>query len=184
MPRPVRLILSILSFCLILLGGPAAAQLSSQQNEYYQSWVRTADRAVSVIETNRASDAALENLRSEIHDYRDEFNRARTANTERIQTLESQIKALGPKPEGDATEPKDIADLRAHLENQLNSLQVPQIISQEAFSRANGLISEIDQLIRTRQTKELLERGPSPVNPVYWGPAWMDMTESRKGAVQ
>ncbi|WP_170784591.1 DUF3772 domain-containing protein [Ruegeria lacuscaerulensis] len=178
MLRQVRLFLALVSVCIAVLCGPAVAQLSDRQSEYYQGWVKTADRAETVIEADRASNAALENLRAEIHTYRDDFNRARGANTERIQTLDAQIKALGPKPEGDATEPEDIAALRAHLEEQLNTLQVPQIISEEAFSRANGLITEIDQLLRTRQTKELLERGPSPVNPVYWGPAWTDLREA------
>ncbi|WP_298848611.1 DUF3772 domain-containing protein [uncultured Ruegeria sp.] len=174
----VRLFLTLLFLCFVGFSDGAVAQLTDRQSEYYQGWIKTADRAESVIEANRASDAALENLRSEINSYRDDFNRARNANTDRITTLESQIKALGPKPEGDATEPEDIAKLRAHLEEQLNSLRVPRIISEEAYSRANGLISEIDQIIRARQTKEFFEQGPSPINPAYWGPAWVDVKEA------
>ena len=181
MQRQVRLFLALISFWCVLLCSPVAAQLTDRQGEYYQNWIATADRAETVIEADRASNAALDNLRAEIHDYRDDFNRARGANTERIATLEAQIDALGPKPEGDATEPEDIAALRAHLEKQLNALQVPRIISEEAFSRANGLISEIDQLLRQRQAKEFLERGPSPLNPIYWGPAWVDVTEAARG---
>ncbi|WP_170760233.1 DUF3772 domain-containing protein [Ruegeria lacuscaerulensis] len=178
MLRQVRLFLALVSLCLVSIVGIAHAQLTDRQSAYYQGWIKTADRAEAVIEANRASNAALENLRAEIDGYRDDFNRARGANTDRIQTLDSQIKALGPKPEGDATEPEDIARLRAHLEEQLNSLRVPRIISEEAYSRANGLISEIDQIIRGRQKKELLEKGPSPINPVYWGPAWVDVKEA------
>ncbi|NOD75220.1 MULTISPECIES: DUF3772 domain-containing protein [unclassified Ruegeria] len=174
----VRLFLVLFFLCLVGFAGGADAQLSNRQSEYYQGWLKTADRAEDVIEANRASDAALENLRSEINSYRDDFNRARSANTDRISTLDSQINALGPKPEGDATEPEDIATLRAHLEKQLNSLRVPRIISEEAYSRANGLISEIDQILRTRQTKEFFEQGPSPINPAYWGPAWVDVKEA------
>ncbi len=183
MLRQVRLFLVLVTLCLIGFSGAAQAQLSDRQSEYYQGWIRTADRAEAVIDTNRASNAAMENLRSEINGYREDFNRARGANTERIQTLESQLTALGPKPEGDATEPEDIALLREHLENQLNSLRVPRIISEEAFSRANGLISEIDQILRDRQKKELLEKGPSPINPVYWGPAWVDVKEAVRSLV-
>ena len=180
MLRQVRLGLALIALLGAILCGPVAAQLSEQQSEYYQNWVKTADRAEAVVEAGRASNAALDNLRAEIHGYREDFNQARGANTERIQTLQAQIKALGPKPEGDAAEPEDIAKLRAHLESQLNALQVPRIISEEAFSRANGLISEIDQLLRQRQTKELMQRGPSPVNPAYWGPAWTDVTEAAR----
>ena len=180
MLQQVRLFLVLLTFSLFGLGGVASAQLTDRQSEYYQGWISTADRAEDVIEANRASNASLENLRSEINTYRADFNKARGANTERIQTLENQIKALGPKPEDGSSEPEDISRLREHLENQLNSLRVPRIISEEAYTRANGLISEIDQIIRERQTKELLERGPSPLNPVYWGPAWVDITEAAR----
>ncbi len=179
----VRLLLVLLALGLIGLGGPAAAQLSDRQSEYYQGWVSTADRAEAVIEANRASNAALENLRTEINGYRDDFNRARSANTERIQTLENQIKALGPKPDDGSSEPDDIANLREHLDTQLDGLRVPRIISEEAFSRANGLILEIDQIIRERQKKQLLERGPSPLNPVHWGPAWLDVTEAARSLI-
>lgn len=183
MLRQVRLFLFLSLFCLIGLGGIASAQLTDRQSEYYQGWVSTADRAESVIRANRASNAALENLRSEINGYREDFNMARGANTDRIQTLEGQLKALGAKPADGETEPEDIAKLRTHLEEQLNSLRVPRIISEEAFSRANGLISEIDRIIRDRQKKEMLERGPSPFNPVYWGPAWIDVREAAQSLI-
>ncbi|WP_120635648.1 DUF3772 domain-containing protein [Ruegeria sp. EL01] len=180
MLRQVRLFLVLVILSLVGLGSIANAQLSDRQSEYYQTWIKTANRAEAVIDVNRASSAALENLRSEINGYRDTFNKSRGENTERIETLEGQLKALGPKPEGDATEPEDIAKLRAHLENQLNSLRVPRIISEEAYSRAAGLISEIDQIIRNRQKKELLEKGPSPINPVYWAPAWVDVESAAR----
>ncbi|AXT26292.1 mechanosensitive ion channel family protein [Ruegeria sp. AD91A] len=179
----VRLFFTLLFLCFVWFSTSAVAQLTDRQSEYYQGWIKTANRAESVIEANRASDAALEKLRSEINRYREDFNRARGANTDRITTLESQIKALGPKPEGDATEPEDIAKLRAHLEEQLNSLRVPRIISEEAYSRANGLISEIDRILRARQKKEFFEQGPSPINPAYWGPAWVDVKEAIQSLV-
>ena len=183
MGRLVRLFLAVAAVATIAMAGTAWAQLSDRQSEYYKGWISTADRAESVIEANRASNASLENLRSEINDYREDFNTARRANTDRIQTLESQIKALGPKPDDGTDEPEDIAKLRSHLEVQLNSLRVPRIISEEAYSRANGLISEIDQIVRTRQKKELLKRGPSPINPIYWGPAWSDIKEAARGLI-
>ncbi|EEE36819.1 mechanosensitive ion channel family protein [Rhodobacteraceae bacterium KLH11] len=183
MLRQVRLFLVLTLLCLFGLGGIASAQLTDQQSEYYQGWVSTADRAESVIRASRASNASLENLRSEINSYREDFNRARGANTDRIQTLEGQLKALGPAPADGETEPEDIAKLREHLESQLNSLRVPRIISDEAFSRANGLISEIDRIIRDRQKRELLERGPSPLNPIFWRPAWIDVKEASQSLI-
>lgn len=177
----LRQLLLFLAFALAVATGfssTASAQLTDRQSEYYQGWLSTANRAEKVIEANRASDASMEKLRSEITGYREDFNKARSANTERIQTLESQIKALGPKPDDGSAEPEDIANLRTNLEDQLNSLKVPRIVSEEAYSRANGLISEIDKIVRDRQKKDFVERGPSPLNPVHWAPAWVDVTEA------
>ena len=106
MQQQVRLFLAFVMLCLFGLGGPVFAQLTDKQSDYYRGWVSTADRAEAVIEANRASNASLENLRSEINSYREDFNSARSANTDRIQTLENQLKALGPKPEEGTTEQK------------------------------------------------------------------------------
>ena len=44
----------------------------------------------------------------------------------------------------------------------LLSINVPLIVAQEAFQRADGLISEIDKTIRKRTTSVLLELGEQP----------------------
>ncbi len=181
MLRQVRLFLTIAALILVGLAGVASAQLTDRQSEFYKGWLSTADRAESVVEADRASDAAMEQLRTEIDGYRNTFNTARNANADRIQTLESQVKALGPAPEEGVTEPEDIAQLREHLDEQLNALRVPRIISEEAFSRANGLISEIDRILRERQRKQFLERGPSPLNLSTWPAAWSDIREALFG---
>ncbi|MEW2911466.1 DUF3772 domain-containing protein [Leisingera sp. JC11] len=150
------------------LAAPALAQFSAEARAYYQDWLKTADRAEDVIDASRASNAALETLRKELTSYRQRFLEARTENGDRIKTLEGQISALGKAPEEGESEPEDIARLRASLEEQLRDLKVPRIVSEEAYSRANGLISEIDKIIRERRTRTLLERGPSPLNPEHW----------------
>jgi len=157
---------------------PAMAQLSEESRAAYQKWLKTAERAEEVIDANRASSAAMEALRLELTSYRQEFLEARTDNGDRIRTLESQLEALGPAPGDGETEPEDIAQLRASLQSQLNELKVPRIVSEEAYNRANGLIAEIDKIIRERRTRTLLERGPSPLNPEHWGEAWRALARS------
>ena len=175
----LRLIRACLAaLCLgVLLGGAAEAQLSAQDRDYYQSWLKTADRAEDVIDADRASSVALEVLRQEIAEYRERFNQARGANAARIKTLEGQLGALGPAPES-GEEPADIAALRGSLREQLNELTVPRVVSEEAYNRANGLIGEIDRIIRSRRTKALLARSPTPLNPEYWGPAAADLGQA------
>ncbi|WP_424980241.1 DUF3772 domain-containing protein [Leisingera sp. S232] len=157
---------------------PALAQLNADARAYYQDWLKTAARAEEVIDAKRASSAALETLRVELTTYRQNFLDARTGNGDRIITLEGQLSALGPAPGDGESEPEDIANLRASLEQQLNDLKVPRIVSEEAYSRADGLISEIDTIIRERRTRILLERGPSPVNPENWSGALRALNRS------
>lgn len=160
------------------LSMPALAQLSDEARAVYQDWLKTASRAEEVIDAKRASSPAMEALRLELTSYRQKFQDARTANGDRISTLESQLAALGPAPEDGSAEPEDIAGLRASLEAQLKELKVPRIVAEEAYSRANGLIGEIDRIIRDRRTRRMLERGPSPLAPDSWAAAWRAMTRS------
>ncbi len=174
--RLTRIFLAALCLSLVL-GGAADARLTTQDRAYYQDWLDTADRAEDVIDADRASSVALEVLRQEIVDFRETFNQARNANQARIRTLDGQIGALGPEPES-GEEPEDIAALRISLTEQLNALTVPRVVSEEAFNRADGLIGEIDRIIRDRRTKALLERNPSPLNPEHWGLAASDLGQA------
>lgn len=152
-----------------------AALVAAQDSPDYDAWLATADRAEDVIDAGRASSAALESLREEIANFREVFLEAREQNADRIETLEAQVAALGPAPE-DAEEPEDIAELRMRLTDSLSELRVPRVVAEEAHSRANGLIAEIDAIIRERQTNQLLSRGPSPLVPTYWGEASTALT--------
>ncbi len=134
----------------------------------YADWDRTAARAEDVIEADQASDEALETLRAQLVRWREQFLTRQSANSARIETLRSQIDALGAAPEGDATEPEQIANRRAALNEQLAEAQAPVRRAQEAFRQANGLISQIDGLVRDRGADRLLRLDPTPLNPVNW----------------
>ncbi|VAW02374.1 Potassium efflux system KefA protein / Small-conductance mechanosensitive channel [hydrothermal vent metagenome] len=133
----------------------------------YATWEKTALRAENAIEAGRASTQALEGLRIELRKWREQFNTEKNANAKTIATVQAQLDALGPVPE-DGNEAEDVAQRRDQLNQQLKRLSGPVKIADLAYSRANGLISGIDQIIRERQTKALLELGPSPLNPVHW----------------
>lgn len=168
------------AFCLTLLlalAGAVAAQPVEEQKAYFDAWQATAARAETAIDAGRASNAALEDLRAEIVEFRQGFVDARDQNSARIATLQSQLAALGPPPGDGTEEPADIAALRASLNEQMKKLQVPVIVSQEAYNRANGLIAEIDRIFRERQARRLLSRGETPLNPVHWAQAVSDLAE-------
>ncbi len=162
---------ALLAFCATLV----VAQTTESTDYDSSAWLKLADRAETAIDRGEAPNAVLDRLRAEIVTYREAFSSARDQNTQRIRTLESQLDALGPKPEDGTEEPSDIAELRASLNRQLDTLRVPRVVAEESFNRANGLVSEIDRIMRERQTSQFLTRGPSPLNPVYWPEALGDI---------
>jgi len=138
----------------------------SQEVTDYEKWELNALRAETVIETDRASIEALEKLRLQLVQWRTSFQQLQNENQDRIETIETQIESLGLKPESG----KDpLEDRRVALDKQLAKLNEPIVRAQEAFNRADGMISEIDTLISQRQASEFLQLGPSILNPLLWG---------------
>ena len=147
----------------------------SQEVTDYEKWELNALRAETVIETDRASIEALENLRLQLVQWRTSFQQLQNENQDRIETIETQIESLGLKPESG----KDpLEDRRVALEKQLAKLNEPIVRAQEAFNRADGMISEIDTLISQRQASEFLQLGPSILNPLLWGSSLGDVFKS------
>ncbi|MQQ07287.1 DUF3772 domain-containing protein [Epibacterium sp. SM1979] len=163
----LRLIVMV-SLCVSVQVTLAAAQTTDEGRAYYQAWLKTADRAEQVIDAKRASTVSLEQLRLDLASYRDRFREEQSKNGERIVTLQAQLDALGEAPAEGESEPEDLATLRARLTQQLLDLRVPRIVSEEAFRRADGLINEVDKIIRDRRKTVLLQRGATPLNPENW----------------
>lgn len=151
-----------------------AAALSVATTEIdYAEWDRIALRAEDVLETGKASSEALETLRAQVSQWREEFLKAQSANPQRINSLRRQLEVLGPVPE-QGVETTEISTRRDELKAELSRLQAPILKAEEAYSRANGVIGEIDTIIRARQTDALISLGPVPANPLLWQPAWSE----------
>lgn len=165
---------ALLAGWLVLLGAALAAQEGVTQGDAYDAWLATAARAEAVIEAGRASDVAMDNLRGQIARYRDQFQAAREQNSSRIKTLQSQLDAIGAAPENGA-EAEEVTALRARLAERLEALKAPRIVAEEAYSHADGLIREIDRIVRDRQARRLLSRGEVPLTPALWGTAFSDL---------
>lgn len=149
--------------------GPSSGSGSYQKTatDSVSAWEKTARRAEEAIAAGRASTAALEELRAQLVTWREQFLKGQSANQSRIKTLQAQIDALGPKQEG-VEEAPEISQRRREMEQRMAQLQAPAKTAQVAYSRADGLIRGVDQIIRGRQTDALLEMGNSPLNPVHW----------------
>ncbi|PJE25741.1 Small-conductance mechanosensitive channel [Pseudooceanicola antarcticus] len=170
------LILTALAFC---WGAPLSAQEgqgspAALSAEDISAWEAVATRAEDAIESDRASDAAFEELRSQLAGWRSRFEAARSANSAAISAVEAQIDTLGPVPES-GEEPQAVAEQRAMLEERRSELQEPVRRAEIAFSRADALIRSIDTSLRARQAKALLRLGPSPLDPTNWPGALDDL---------
>ncbi|MEO0484389.1 MAG: DUF3772 domain-containing protein [Pseudomonadota bacterium] len=161
----------------VFLAFPAWAQTAPD----YDAWEGVATRAEAALEFGRASSSFLESLREEVDDFRGAFLSAQGTNTSRLATLREQLAALGPAPAEGETEAEQIAAQRAQLNRQLTELQAPGLAAAAAFQRADGVIREIDELLRDRRAEELFRRGPTLVDTSIWGAAFGAVTSSFQG---
>ncbi|SFI68394.1 DUF3772 domain-containing protein [Celeribacter neptunius] len=155
-------------FLIVLLALPMAAQAQDVATPDYKEWQALASRAEDQLSSLGASNADLENLRETLTVWRQGFLSAEDTNATRIETLKAQIEALGPAPAEGESESAEIAKRRKELTSQLETAQAPVKAAEEAYTRANGLISEIDQILTDRQAEALMQLGPSPLNPTLW----------------
>ena len=138
----------------------------------FEEWHRVATRTERAAESGVASIFALERMRAELVGWRDQFLAGESVNAQRIATVRAQVTALGVKPENGLEDPS-ITARRSELEAQLMRLRAPVVLATEAYAQASGLVSEIDRLIRERETDRMTTRGPSPLNPDNWMPGVM-----------
>ena len=141
----------------------------SQNDLNYQNWGSTANRAESVLTAGRASEKSLEILRDEIGNWRSNFKAAINLNADRISLIQTQFDALPPAPDDGSDDPLEAR--RSELKEILTELKMPGLRANDAFIQADTLISEIDLLLRIRQTDALLTSVESPLRPSIWAQA-------------
>jgi small-conductance mechanosensitive channel len=174
--RTAYSVLCAIALCILCIATLAVPPVLAQDAEVatqqvapdYGAWEVAATEARSVLDGGTASNEELTSLRAQLSVWRERFLTAQDTNAVRIQTLREQITALGPAPAEGESEPQDIADRRATLNEQLQQALAPVRAAEEAYTNANGLIAELDALVRERQAARTFRLDPTPLNPVYW----------------
>ncbi len=150
---------------LALLAQPLLAQDTAIDYKAWEAFAKTSEAAVA---DSSIADSKLSTLRAEAVKWRNTFMQGQDLNADQIETVKSQIAALGAAPAEGETEDPTIAKRRSELNEALAKLQAPAITASEAESRADGVIRNIDKLVRERQADKLLRLSPSIANPVNW----------------
>ena len=150
----------------------------AQTQSIYEEWERVATRAEEAVANARASDGAFEELRAEIDAFRADFADAQGTNASRLATLREQLSALGPAPAEEGVEAAGIAERRAELSRIISNVAAPGVAAGEAFERADGIIGEIDSILRERRAEALMARGPTPLDPAIYPTALRELNES------
>lgn len=160
-----------------LVAQAAGPDAQAVQGIDYSAWEADASRIERILEGGSASSSFLRRLRDDLVTWRAQFLAGQDTNAERIETINAQIAVLGPPAAEGVTEPTELEERRAELNAQLLEAQLPSVSAIEAFTRANGLIEEIDSVLSDRQTRELLEHDPMPLNPLNWRTALAGLVE-------
>ncbi|MHA3914308.1 DUF3772 domain-containing protein [Halovulum sp. GXIMD14793] len=159
-------VLEFVRTCLFLsvLASSAFAQ-SNDVAAPVGDWRALVDRAVALVEADDTSTDKLDALRTELANQRSEIQKLVADRQTVVDELREQIKALGPPPEGDATEATELADRRKNLNDRLAEAQVPLLDEKELLDQTDNALDKIDNQVRSRFSKQLLSLGPSPVDP-------------------
>ena len=137
------------------------------------------ERASNALENGVVSEKTLELLRRQLVEVRDSNALIVAEGNIEAETLAAQLRALGPKPDGEE-EPAEIAERRRELTNALVAANAPVREAREITNLANVLIREADRQIRAKKIDSLLTRYPSPLFPSTWQQGWQEIDQFRQ----
>lgn len=170
--RIFRVFPAVFLMALLFAVQPLAAQEGNGID--YQAWESIASQAEELGSDATATSEELAAMRGRIAGWRGRLQKAQNANGAQIASVKEQIAALGPAPAEGETEDEEIASRREELHKKLSTLQAPRLQAVEAFSRADSIIKQIDEVTDERQATVLAQLSPSPLLPSSWPPALAD----------
>ena len=164
------LISSLFLTVFVLFDSKAFAQSIDEETGLpdYNRWDVIAIEIENDISAGELSSSRLDVSRDKLSKWRALFSKVKNSNAKKIQRINDQISALDLQKLGDQSNSTEILKRKNALEQALTSAMLPVVLANEAFLRSNGLIAELDDIIRSRQTNQILELGPSPLSLGNW----------------
>ncbi|SHK24328.1 Small-conductance mechanosensitive channel [Shimia gijangensis] len=144
----------------------------------FEKWRSVAQRAEEAIQTARASETAMDSLRAQLVEWRNDFDTYKSQTRISVETLEAQLDRLGDAPENPENESAEIVEQRDKLNSALSTARVPIVKAELASIEAVKLIEGVDKLMRDRHASELRQRNPSPVFLRNWNAALRSISGS------
>ena len=126
----------------------------------YNRWDVIAIEIENDISAGELSSSRLDVSRDKLSKWRALFSKVKNSNAKKIQRINDQISALDLQKLGDQSNSAEVLKRKDALEQALTAAMLPVVLANEAFLRSNGLIAELDDIIRSRQTNKILELGP------------------------
>jgi len=164
----VNLRWAVLAVSLLIAALGAGGVAAQETGSPLSSGAAAFEAAEQALQMEDVPAERLEEIRSELVEIRTAAEALVDQGSVEARALQAQIEALGPAPQEGATEPEDVAARRAELEAAFSKANAPVREAQEAIASTDQLIGEIDARLRAIRQASLLERSPSPLNPIAW----------------
>ncbi|MEM7189304.1 MAG: mechanosensitive ion channel domain-containing protein [Pseudomonadota bacterium] len=157
---------ALLSVVLALSWLPASAQTTlAEIDAYIEEVTLDLDNTEKRIAEERLSDTGLEETRVALEQTRQRLIAITNEKEAQLAPLVAEYDALGPAPEGEATEAEAIAEQRDLLDSQIAEIEVLRRRAFQAEARVNAVMTELSELRSQRFTQELFSRQASPADP-------------------
>ncbi len=146
----------------------AAAVTLDNAERLFDKWEKDAQAIDERLQSKDVNPKALSEIRLTLDPQRTHARTLAEQAKTQLAPLIAQLEALGPAPEDGASEDAAITVERTDINKRIATLRAVVSKSDLAFTRADRLIDAAADMQRQRFTDQLLQRGPSPIDPRHW----------------
>ena len=164
----------------ILTLAVAGNSVAQSDGPDYAAWDTFASSVETALGAGTPTDTYLYVARDRLVAQRDTFRAAQSIHAPRLATLADQRAALGPPPKGGRRGAARTCHPPApRCKGRWTPCPCPAFARRRPSCARGGIIAEIDAILAARQTRALLQLGPSPLNPTHWPTAFCGPVDQR-----